>query len=211
MRAPRRTGLKASDAIGPVMGALTLPMAVLGMASVPAGAALLVLGDWRVVAGGVVLGALCYLLARPLERAAIATDDLAVAALARRRRARARGFAMASGALPMLVILAAEVVTVRALTASASAASPLAWLWAYGVATGPWTLWAARVSRFRRTLAGIRAYAAHLAMWLFGLALLAGGSWGVAVAVAALPAALPLAVGVLLALADRGAISDVRI
>ena len=200
------------DAIGPVMGALTLPMALLSVASVVAGAMLLASGEWRPLATGLVAAALCYLLARALERVVIATDDRAVAARARGWRARARGFATASGALPMLVILLAEIVTVRAVAGSGGTASPVLFaLWAYGVATGPWTLWAARVSRFRRTLVAIRAYAAHLALWLLALALLAGAPWGVAIAAAALPAVLPLSVGVLLALADRGAISDVRI
>ncbi len=200
----------ALDAIGPVMGMATIPMALLSLASVVAGAALLVFGDWRLVVGGVAAAAFCYLLARPLERVAIATDDRAVAALRRGRRARARGFAAVSGVFPTLVILLAEMLIVRLSTTSASFA-PLVWLWAYGVATGPWTLWAARVSRFRRTLASIRAYAGHVALWLLALALVAGAPYGIATAVGLLAAWLPVSVGVLLAMADRGAISDVRI
>ena len=177
-----------------------------------AGAALLALGEWRLGAGGVVIALFSYLLARPLERVVIGSDDRALAATNHGRRARARVFAGVSGALPMLVILAAELATVRALTAPASDTPAwLGWLWAYGVATGPWTWWAARVSRFRRTLASIRAYAAHIALWLFGGSLLAGAPWGAAAGVAALAAWLPVSVGALLALADRGAISDVRI
>lgn len=199
------------DAIGPVMGMATIPMALLSVASTLAGAVLLARGEWRLIVGGVAAGTLSFLLARPLERLAIATDHRAAAASSRGRRGRARLLATVSAALPMIFILFAEITCLRAITASAGAAPWLAALWAYGVATGPWTLFAARVSRFRRTLASIRAYAGHAALWLLALAHLAGAPWEVATAVALLAAWLPLAVGVLLALADRGAISDVRI
>ncbi len=203
--------MQALDAIGPVMGMATIPMALFSLASLLAGVALLVLGEWRLVVGGVVAAMLCYVLARPLEWMAIATDTRAAAALARGRRGRARWLAAVSAALPMLVILLAEMSLVRWVTGATRAAPLLAWAWAYGVATAPWTLFAARVSRFRRTLARIRAYSGHVALWLLGLMLLAGAPFGVAAAVGLLAAWLPLAVGVLLALADRGAISDVRI
>ena len=199
------------DAIGPVMGMATIPMALFSIASLVAGAALLALGEWKTVVGGVVAALLCYLLARPLELVAIATDTRAAAALARGLRGRARLLATVSAVVPMLVILFAEIALVRWITGAIRATPLLAWAWAYGVATAPWTLFAARVSRFRRTLASIRAYAGHVALWLLGLALLAGAPFGVAATKGLLAAWLPLAVGVLLALADRGAISDVRI
>ena len=211
MRTAPPDGIQVLDAIGPVMGMATIPMAVFTIASVVAGAALLLLGDWRPVVGGVVAALLCYLLARPLERVAIATDTQAAVALSRRHRGRARVLATVSAVVPMLVILSAEMAVVRRITMTTGAAPTLGWLWGYGVATAPWTVFAARVSRFRRTLASIRAYSGHVALWLLGMALLAGAPFGLAAVVGLLAAWLPLAVGILLALADRGAISDVRI
>lgn len=203
------------DAIGLVMGLLTIPMALLSFGSIAAGIALLGRGDWRLVLFGFGVFLLSSALARLFEQVVIAIDDAAAMSLARGRRARAYGFAALSGALPTLLILIAEIgCLVRLLHFDPAAPAPalLEWLWAYGVATGPWTLFALRVSRFRRTLVGIRAYAAHLALWLFSLlALVLHVAPAAAAAAMLLPAILPFTVGLLLALADRDAIVNVRV
>ena len=175
------------DVTGTVLGLATIPMALLSAGSVVAG--------------------------RPLEALVVAIDDAAALALVRRRHGRARAIAVASGAVPVLVILVAEILCLRVvLGADASSHRLLLWLWGYGVATAPWTLFALRVGRFRRTLVSIRAYAGHVALWLFSiLALWLHMTVGVAAAAMLIPAILPFAVGLLLALADREAIANVRV
>lgn len=202
-----------SDTVGIALGLLTIPMALLSMASVAAGVLLAWWGDWPAVLFGMGAFLFCAFLARLLEQTVIAIDDAAAHALARRRRGRAYGIAIVSGALPVLVIFAAEILCFRGVLARASAApGALPWLWGYGVATCPWSLYAERVSRFRRTLVGIRAYAGHVALWLFALLTLwLGASPGVVAAVLLVPAALPFTLGVVLALADREAIANVRV
>lgn len=200
------------DAIGLVTGALTIPMVFLSLASGLAGLGLLVLGDRRLVLAGLAAALLCLILARLMESVVIAIDHRAAVSLKHGWRSQARVLAVTSGAAPMLVILTAEIICVHTtMDAARHASQPLAWLWAYGVATGPWTLFAARASRFRRTLASIRAYAAHVALWLFLLAFAAGVSPVMAGAAMLLPAILPFTVGMLLALADRDALTNVRI
>lgn len=201
------------DVTGTALGLLTIPMALLSIASILAGLILAVRQEWAAVVLGLVALLACSSLARPLEWLAIRIDDAAARAAGHGRRRLARAVAMVSGALPVAVILIAEVVTVRlVLGASVAAPVPLAWLWAYGAATGPWTLFAQRVGRFRRTLVGIRAYAGHVALWVFSFLALVLHAPAAAVAAAMLvPAMLPVTVGLLLALSDRDAIANVRV
>ncbi len=201
------------DVTGTAMGLATIPMALLSAGSVVAGLILAIRQDWAPVLLGVFAFLLCSVLARPLEALVVLIDDAAALALMRRRRGRACAIAVASGAVPVGVILAAEIASLRAVDGADAASHPLlVWLWGYGVAAVPWTLFALRVSRFRRTLVSIRAYAGHVALWLFSILTL----WlyvtvGIAVAAMLVPAILPFTVGLLLALADREAIANVRV
>lgn len=201
------------DATGDVMGLLTVPMALLSIAGALAGPVLVATGHWPPVLLGLAAFTVCTALAHLLEPLVIMIDDLAAMSLQRDRRRAARLCAIVSGALPVGVIFVAEIVSLRTVFASGSSAPVLlAWLWGYAVAAGPWTLFAQWVSRFRRTLVGIRAYAGHLALWLFSLLTLGLGAPPAVVAAALLiPAILPFAVGMLLALADRDAIANVRV
>ena len=201
-----------SDAVGIGLGLLTIPMALLSAGSLAAGVVLAVRQDWPMLLFGVLAFLSCSILAQLLERIVIFIDDVAARSL--RHRGRAQLFAVVSGALPVAVIFAAQIFCLRGVLASAPATMPvvLAWLWGYGVATGPWTLFVERVSRFRRTLVAIRAYAGHVATWLFTLTALAMHASPVVIGVAmAIPAILPFTVGLLLALADRDAITNVRV
>ena len=195
------------------MGLLTVPMALLSIAGVVAGLVLAATGHWPPVLLGLAAFAACTVLAHLLEPLVVRIDDVAAVSLRRERRRAARFFAIVSGAAPVAVIFVAEIMSLRSVFASGSSAPALlAWLWGYAVATGPWTLFAQRVSRFRRTLVGIRAYAGHLALWLFSLLWLGLAAPPAVVAAALLiPAILPFAVGMLLALADRDAIANVRV
>lgn len=201
------------DVTGTVMGLATIPIALLSASSVVAGLVLAVRQDWPPVVPGLIALLLCSVLARPLEALVVAIDDAAAQSLASGERLRARAIAVVSGAMPVAAILAAEVLSLRMVIDAEATAHPLlAWLWGYGVATGPWTLFAQRVGRFRRTLVSIRAYAGHIALWLFSfLALWLRAPAGIVAAAMLVPATLPFTVGLLLALADRDAIANVRV
>ena len=201
------------DLVGTIMGWVTIPMAVMSITSVLAGLSLLVWGDWQIVIAGVLAFGMCLAFAPILERIVVSIDEATVRTLERGQRLRAQLFAIASGSFPMLAVLAWEVSCFDRLTPTrGEIPRALLWLWSYGVATGPWTAFALRVSRFRRTLCGIRAYAGHLAYWLLSLSVF-GLGLGVSTAVPLmiLPAVLPFAVGMLLALADRDALTNVRV
>lgn len=201
------------DVTGTAMGLATIPMVSLTTGSIVAGLVLALRQDWALLVPGLALLSLCSMLARPLEALVVGIDDAAARASMRGQRGRARCRAVASGAVPVAVMLAAEVLCLRAVLGEAATSPPLlVWLWGYGVATGPWTLFALRVGRFRRTLVSIRAYAGHVALWLFSiLALWLHALTGVVVAAMLVPAILPFTVGLLLALADREAIANVRV
>jgi hypothetical protein len=201
------------DFVGVAMGFVTIPMAILSVASLAGGAWLLAIGAWRLVLLSVAPFGLCVLMSPLLEQLIVYIDHAAAVALGRHDRGQARLIAIVSGALPVLVILAWEYGCFRAIMSTSFGVPVTAsWLWSYGVATGPWTLLAARVSRFRRTLCGIRAYAGHLAYWLLSFeVLIVGASPVVGAASMLLPAILPFTVGLLLALADRDALTNVRV
>ena len=201
-----------SDAVGVVMGLFTIPMALLSIAGVAAGLVLALGLDWSPLIFGLAAFLACSVLAQVLERLVIAIDEAAAVALGQGRRGRARIIAVVSGALPVAVVFAAEIVCLRGVFLYTASASAIAWLWGYIVATGPWTLYAGRVSRFRRTLVGIRAYYGHVALWLFSIvALWLDVSPVVVVVVLLAPAFVPFTVGLLLALSDREAIANVRV
>lgn len=202
-----------SDPLGITLGLLTIPMAVFSMASLAAGVMLALGQDWPALLFGVAVSLLCSVLARVLEQLVIVIDDAAALARDHGRRRRAYAIAAVSGAMPVLVIYATAICSFRAVVSWPTAAPVwLLGLWGYGVALGPWSLYAERVSRFRRTLVGLRAYAGHVALWLFAL-LTAGFHAPPAAVVAALlvPAILPFTLGMSLALADREAIANVRV
>lgn len=201
------------DVTGTALGLATIPMALLSAGSIFAGLALAIRQDWSSVLHGLVAVLVCSAVARPLEALVIQIDNAASRSAGRDQYRRAGAIACVSGALPVAVILLAEVTCLRVvLGAHPASPIPLVWLWAYGVATGSWTLFAQRVSRFRRTLVSIRAYAGHVALWLFSiLTFLLHAPAGVVAVAMLVPAILPCAVGLLLALADRDAIANVRV
>lgn len=201
-----------SDLVGVVMGLLTIPMALLSIAGVASGLMLALWLDWSPLVFGLIALLLCSVLAQLLERLVIAIDEAAAIALRQGHRGRARVIAVVSGALPVVVIFAAEIACLHGVLLRAASVPAVAWLWGYVVATGPWTLYAERVSRFRRTLVGIRAYYGHVALWLFSIVALWLDASPVVVAVVLLaPAFVPFTVGLLLALSDREAIANVRV
>lgn len=201
------------DLIGTVMGFVTIPMALFSIASVLAGLVLLLSGATHTVliglAGFVVASAIAVLL----ERHVIWLDARAIMVGRRHGRGRARYVAAIAGILPMLILLAWEMFAFHIIMAEPVQASPLTlWLWSYGTATGPWTAFALHAGRDRRTLCSIRAYAGHLAYWLFSfLVLLCDAPIAMAGTVMLLPAILPITVGCLLAVANRNSLRNVRI
>ncbi|HEY0270489.1 MAG TPA: hypothetical protein VGC10_05825 [Sphingomonas sp.] len=201
------------DWIGTVMGFVTLPMALFMIASIGAGVALLLIGAGGIVMIGLLAFAAAYLVAGGLERVIRRLDEIAITVQRARGRARARFVAAASGILPMLVLLGWELACFHtAMTSDTTAPRLLLWLWSYGVATGPWTAFAMRVDSDRRTICCIRAYAGHLAYWLLSaLYLLADAPLLVGGIAMLMPAALPITVGWLLAVANREALHNVRI
>ncbi|WP_419826125.1 hypothetical protein [Sphingomonas sp.] len=200
------------DRIGTIMGVVTVPMALLTVASIVAGLWLLVAGPASVVVLGIFASAAGLAIAWLLEQLVALLDDLALAIQVRRGAAAKRGAALVCGIAPMLVVIAWEYECLHLLVRFGVPATMFAtWLWSYGVATGPWTLFAQLVGSDRRTLCGIRAYAGHLAYWLLSAASLAGLPDMLCLTLMALPAALPVTVGTLLAVADRQALRNVRI
>jgi hypothetical protein len=200
------------DWIGTVMGLVTLPMALFSALSVAAGIGLLAVGAGHVVLLGLLAFAAAYGIATLLERAVIRLDETAITVRRAHHVGQSRVVAGASGLLPMLVLLGWEIAAFQAVMAAAPAPRLLLWLWSYGVATGPWTVFALRADSARRTVCGIRAYAGHLAYWLLSVLVLA---FGVPLPMAGLamllPAILPISVGFLLAVANRDALHNVRI
>lgn len=201
------------DLLGTTMGFVTIPMALLTIGSVAGGIVLLATGHGMLVLWGLAALAVGIAIARPLERIVVTIDEAAVRSKMSRNASFAMPIAILSGALPMIVVLGWEVACFQVFRMKGGDAPEWArWLWSYGAATGPWTIFALRVSRFRRTLCSIRAYAGHLGYWLLSVLVLFGHLPVAAAAVAmALPAILPLIVGTLLAVADRDALSNVRV
>lgn len=202
------------DTVGIALGLLTIPMVLLSIGSVAAGLMLAVMQDWGSLLFGAGAFLFCSVLAPLLEKLVVAIDDAAVLALQQGHRRRAHGIAIVSGALPILAIFVLEIAAWRwAIAGSSPTPTVLHLIWGYGVATGPWSFFALRVSRFRRTLVGIRAYSGQVALWLFLLLTLwLNAPPLVIVAVLLLvPTGLPIVLGMQLALADRDAIANVRV
>lgn len=199
------------DFVGKAMGMATVPMALLSLASLLGAALLLVTGQAELVMFGIAAIALAFALAVAIEAASRRLDAAAWAVLCRRGRGEARVVAAIAGTLPMLPILAWEAACFSVWLRS-PAPGVAGWLLSYGVALWPWTIFALAIHGDRRTLCGIRAYAAHIAYWVLSAAVLLGHApFGVGVALMALPASLPVTVGLLLAIADREALRNVRI
>jgi len=186
-------------------------MAVLSVASAGSGFFLLGTGSWQIVLSGVIACLVGLIIACLIELVVAVLDAIALATLSRAGRPAGRAVGVISGLVPMLVILAWGYATL--LRGMHDPAQPLAlWLWSYGVALGPWTIFALSVGGERRSLCGIRAYAAHLAYWLLSaLVLIVHAPLVVIIPIMFLPAILPVTVGALLAAADREALRNVRI
>ena len=193
------------------MGMATIPMALLSVAGVICGAILLVTGGGAVVGTGLLACAAGILLAYLLEFVVTFLDSAALAVLTKFGRRAGRLVGLLSGILPMVVILGWEYFCLTHIMTSPGNRM-LLWGWSYGVAIGPWTIFALGVGSDRRTMCSIRAYAGHIAYWLLSISLLVLHlPTPIALAVMALPTILPITVGTLLATADRAALRNVRI
>lgn len=201
------------DVIGLAMGMVTIPMFLLTLAAPVGGVWLLVAsGGVPLVVGGVAAGVLGFVLARLIEAGVAWLDEIAVEVRARAGSLVGHLAGFVCAAVPMAVLLGWEFAAFRLLVAEPHPAPAVArWLWCYGVATGPWTLFAVRVGSDRRTLCSIRAYAGHIGFWLLSAAWAGGMPLPAAAWLMLAPAALPLTVGTLLAIADRDALRNVRI
>jgi hypothetical protein len=201
------------DFTGTLLGVLTIPMALLNAGSGIAGLWLILRGDWSAVLLGALLFAGGTIIAPSLSRMSSALANIAGAAMSEQRRAQGYLVAFLSSAWPVLVILIWEVAAFYALHRQDTGGGGIAlWIWSYGVATGVWSWQAHRAESEDRTLKGIQAYSAQIAYVVLSTCLLLL-DWPLAVGVGLmlLPMILPLAVGMLLALADRDALRDVRI
>lgn len=200
------------DIVGVAMGVVTIPMALLSVGAVLAMLWLTVSDGGLLVAIAIVAFAAGLGLALVFERVCILLDAQAWATQRRSGRRAGLAVGMVSAALPMVALLIWQFACFIVIVQGSDDHLGARWLLSYGVATGPWTLFALRIGSDRRTLCGIRAYAGHLGYWLLSILVLAFG-WqaGVAVWVMPLPAILPLIVGTLLAVADRDSLKNVRI
>jgi hypothetical protein len=208
----RRDGVLSLDVIGVAMGMVTVPMALLSVASVAALLWLMVSGGGLLVAIAIVAFAAGLGLALVFERVCILLDAQAWTTLKRDGRGAGMAVGIVSSTLPMMALLAWQYACFIGVAQGAGDHPFARWLLSYGLATGPWTLVAVRIGSDRRTLCGIRAYAGHLGYWLLStLALGAGLPAGIAALAMPLPALLPLIVGTLLAVADRDSLKNVRI
>jgi hypothetical protein len=201
------------DFTGTLLGALTIPMALLNAGCGIAGLWLILRGDWLAVAIGALLFLAAAIIAPLLSRTSKALAGLALTAKAQDRRALRYFAAICSGGWPVLIIIVWEVATLHLLLQRAPDGDDFAlWLWSYGVATGVWSWQAHRASKEDRTLRGIQAYSAQLAyVILSAVMLLLGWPLPAAIALMLLPMILPLVVGMLLAIADRDALRDVQV
>ena len=199
------------DLIGISMGIVTIPMAILTLAGIVGGVGLIVDGAWYPLFAGLAAIALGLGIAFAIEGLVALIDALAIAVAERIGRAAGLVVGFVGAALPMAVIIAWQWQSLVLLPAMPGERLAIG-LWTYAVATLPWTILALRADGNRRTLSGIRAYAAHIAFWLLAVT----RAWfgipaEIALLVTALPALLPIAVGTLLAVADRDALRNVRI
>lgn len=206
----RRLGRSGLDVVGTAMGIATIPMALLSVASMAAGLALLATGNWGPVAAGLIAVILALAFAYLLEGVVRLIEGSALGVQRRSGRSAGLRVGLVSGVLPVVVILAWEYWAWARFSAMPGP-RPLPWLLSYGVATAPWSLFGGLMGSDRRTLVRIRAYAGHLSYWLLSIAMVAHApAWLVAL-VMALPAILPGTVGTLLAVADRDALRNVQI
>lgn len=197
---------------GTVLGTATFPMVALTCLAVIAALCLLFLGDAHVVAFGLLLASVIFIVALPVSSGADRLADRAHGEAERGRKLSSYVLAtLSSAAIPTLVV-AVNLTVLDYLMTYQSNRAVLWWLWSYGVATGAWTFRAQIASRQSRTLSSIQAYAAHFSYALVSVCVLQlGWSPVFAVAVVIFPQILPFAVGFFLALADRNALRDVQI
>jgi hypothetical protein len=201
------------DFTGTLLGALTIPMALLNASCGIAGLWLMLRGDWLAVLIGVLLFLAAGIVAPVLSRTSNALAELALAAKTRDRPALGYIAAICSGGWPVVLIVLWEVATLHLLLQRTPQGDDIAlWIWSYGVATGVWSWQAHRASNKDRTLRGIQAYSAQLAYGVLSAAVVLL-RWPLAIAIALmmLPMILPLAVGMLLALADPDVLRDVQV
>lgn len=189
------------------MGYLSIAMAALLVAGAAAGGALAVLGQGGLVGAGLIaiLGSAAALLLvyLAIERLGGRARGL----LEGRRRGAAMACAVAYGVVPMVAVVALQLIADGRVPAAGG--DTLALPWRYAVAAAPTTLLGLFAGRARRTLWSIRAYAAHLSA---AMLLLAPGADRVALGLLMLlPAVLPMVVGFFLALADQRAVRAVRL
>jgi hypothetical protein len=195
------------------MAFVTIPMALLTLASIGGALVLITTGAVQLILPALLGLAFGLVLVYGVDRMTVRFDSVAVNLVSTGRTAPGRLIGLASGALPVAAILAWLYLCLRVAVAAGDAGHVLVvWLTSYGVATGPWSLHALWAGSDRRTVCGIRAYAGHLAYWTLSLLVLGFGvSMPIATVAMAWPTILPLVVGALLATADRDALRNVRI
>lgn len=197
---------------GTVLGTATFPMAALSALAILSAFYLVVVGEANLVVLGIVVTSLVFVMTSLLPG-----DDGFLADRARRAAdggRRLQGYILAglsSGIVPAVVVLV-NFQVLNCFIDHQSANPLLGWVFAYGVATGAWTLRAQLADRRTRTLSSIQAYAAHFSFAILSISVLLFGTsslFGLTMAI--IPQMLPFTVGLFLALADRNALRDVQI
>jgi hypothetical protein len=187
-------------------------MALLLLTSIAAAFWLAFSGNVGIVALGLGLAAAAFGVAWMMDVVLVQLEDLALAVHTRWGTIAAAPVALLCGCLPTLVVMVWAFDCYHWFKVDETVYSLDRWLLSYGVATGPWTLFALIVSKDRRTLSGIRAYAVHLAYWLLSASLFLAPTHPVlAAALMLIPAILPVTMGTAIACADRAMLATVRI
>ena len=197
--------------MGRILGGLTIPMALLTLASVCAAIWLALFAETMTVATSLLVLLAGLVLSWIIDGLIAQLEDAALAAQTRWGDIAGGTIALICGALPMLVIILWLFAAFQWLNLGEANAVAW-WLLSYGIATGPWTLHALFTADERRTLCGIRAWAAGVAFLLLSAVMWANvASPLLALAAMAIPAILPGTVGTLLARADRTMLRAVRL
>lgn len=183
---------------------VTLALALLAVGSIVAAIGLAALGGWAMLVLGAVTFALGLLVAGGSECFASAL----------RRGIRpgdgpgngSRSAAIAAGLLPPVAVVGFVYGSLAAILGQQwSGPGWIQWLFAYGIAAGPWTVAAAMLRLDQPTLAGVHAYIGHLeGLLASALMLLLGAPTGVTIAAMALLAVPSAIVGSLAALTNTG-------
>lgn len=201
------------DFTGTFLGLLTIPMLLLNVMAGMAAVWLAARGDFHNILIGIVVFMMGSIGATFLQRADGRLANFARSAVESGRLWTGYAAALINSGGPVAIIILWELGTLLILKPEIDDTADIAlWLWSYGVVTGIWTLRAFLANRRNLTLVTIQAYSAQLGYVALSVALLLL-DWTIpgALALMLVPMVLPLIVGFLLALADRGALDNVQI